>query len=78
MGEQPPRERWARVHDGPVRVVQDLIGSRWRIYEMRPVLDRRQGPVLVFESDDVVRRIRNCPDDWETMADQDLLALVEP
>ncbi|MDB4874875.1 MAG: hypothetical protein JWM41_1321 [Gemmatimonadetes bacterium] len=39
------------------------------------MLDRRSSPTLVFESDDVMRRVRDFPHDWRTLDDDRLLAL---
>jgi hypothetical protein len=48
----------------------------WLVYE-RPaqVFDRRNSPSLVFESDGVVRRVRDFPADWRALSDADLWML---
>jgi hypothetical protein len=50
-------------------------GARWLVYEHVPMLDRRSSPTLIFESDDVMRRVRDFPHDWRTLDDDRLLAL---
>jgi hypothetical protein len=50
-------------------------GERWLVYEHVPVLDRRSGPTLVFESDDVMRRVRAFPSGWRELDDDQLLAV---
>jgi hypothetical protein len=49
----------------------------WWVYEFAPAFDRRRGPVLVFESDTVVRTVRRFPSSWRTLSDEELLALSE-
>ena len=48
----------------------------WRVFELVMSYDRR-GPSLVFETDGVVRRVRNYPADWRSLPDDELLALSE-
>lgn len=47
-------------------------GVTWSVHE-----DHRcyVGPSLIFESDRIVRRVRNYPTTWEHLADADLIAL---
>jgi len=53
-------------------------GSRWEVYEfVHPALDRRSGPVLVFESDTLMRLVRTFPENWRDLSDDDLLSLSE-
>lgn len=53
-----------------------LDHEEWRIYELGPAsYDRRGGNTLVFESDGVIRRVRNYPADWRSLSIADLLAL---
>lgn len=48
----------------------------WRIYELSPAsYDRRGSNTLVFETDGVIRRVRNYPEDWRTLSVPELLAL---
>ena len=50
--------------------------TRWLVYELPPhQFDRRTTPSLVFESDYVVRRIRDYPADWRDLGDDELFAL---
>ena len=50
--------------------------EEWRVYELpAPFYDRRGGNTLVFESDTVVRRVRNFPDTWRALSAPDLLRL---
>ena len=50
--------------------------EEWRIYELGPgSYDRRGGNTLVFETDGVMRRVRNFPDDWRKLSPAALLAL---
>ena len=51
-------------------------GVRWLIYELPPLpLDRRTSPSLVFESDNVIRRVRNYPIGWRALSDEELIEL---
>jgi len=48
----------------------------WLVYELPPpAFDRRRGASLVFESEDVMRRIRQYPPNWRQLSDEDLFAL---
>lgn len=50
--------------------------EEWRIYELAPgVFDRRGSNTLIFESDGVMRRVRNYPADWRDLSDSELLSL---
>lgn len=51
-----------------------LAGEDWLVYELMMPYDRR-GPTLVFESEDIVRRVRTYPPEWRELADDDLFAL---
>lgn len=51
-------------------------GVRWLVYEQPAIsYDRRSGASLIFESDSVVRRVRNYPPEWRQLSDCELLAL---
>ena len=51
-------------------------GIHWRVAEREfPLPDRRTGRFLIFESEEVVRRVRNYPLDWYSWDDGDLYAL---
>ena len=50
--------------------------EEWRVYELSPAsYDRRGSNTLVFESDGVMRRIRNYPENWRSLSVEELLAL---
>jgi hypothetical protein len=58
---------------GRLVVVQ---GVRWLVYDLPPLtFDRRKTPSLVFESDNLIRRLRNFPAKWRGLSDKDLFAL---
>lgn len=40
-----------------------------------PALDRRAGRSLIFESDEIVRRVREYPADWFDLAEEALYRL---
>ena len=50
-------------------------GALWLVYELASSYDRRHAPCLIFESDNIVRRVRNFPANWRELSDDDLLAL---
>jgi hypothetical protein len=53
-----------------------LDHEEWRVYELGPgAYDRRGSNSLIFESDGVVRRVRQFPADWRSMSPEALLAL---
>lgn len=60
----------------PARVFVDRDGARWHVSE-RPFsdYDRRSGLSLIFASDSAVRRVRQYPTDWSSLADEELIAL---
>ena len=48
----------------------------WIVYELPPdVFDRRKSPSLVFESQEAIRRVRNYPQEWRDLSDEDLFAV---
>ena len=50
--------------------------EEWRVYELGPGSYDRRGPnSLIFESDGVVRRVREFPADWRSLSPKALLAL---
>lgn len=63
----------------PARVrLLDADGHRWRVHETpAPNFDRRSTPHLVFDSETVVRRVRNFPANWFELSDQALYALTD-
>jgi hypothetical protein len=53
-----------------------IDGVEWLVYEWREQeLDRRSGTSLVFESETTVRRVREYPESWRTLTDEQLAAL---
>ena len=63
-----------RHHESAVRFIR-TVDAEWRVYEQVSVYDRRQAPDLVFESDGVIRRVRNYPPNWKELSDAALLAV---
>jgi hypothetical protein len=59
-----------------VRSFVDADGIRWQVTE-RPFADydRRRGLSLIFSSDGAVRRVREYPDTWFSLSDDELFAL---
>ena len=60
------------------RTARSLVsdGILWRVYELPPSqFDRRGTPSLIFESDGLVRRVRNYPPEWRALTDEALLTL---
>lgn len=56
------------------RFVRD--GVLWTVRECAPpIYDRRSRATLIFESADVVRRVRDFPPDWMTCSDGELYEL---
>ena len=50
--------------------------AHWLVYELpASTLDRRSAPTLVFESEYLMRRLRNYPSDWRELPDDELLAV---
>lgn len=53
-----------------------IEGRPWLVYELpSPQFDRRHSGALVFESEDVMRRVRNFPAHWRNLSDDDLFAV---
>jgi len=50
------------------------VGDDWLVYELLMPYDRR-GPTLVFESENIVRRVRSYPSNWRELPDMELFAL---
>ncbi len=48
----------------------------WTVYEHTPRYDRRGSPTLVFDSPEVVRRVRSFPVDGYALPDEELAALA--
>ncbi|HEX7980106.1 MAG TPA: hypothetical protein VF461_15965 [Gemmatimonadaceae bacterium] len=68
---------FARNALGPIRSVVDAAGTFWQVCEVDYSIDRRAGRSLVFESDGSVRRVRNYPEKWHELPDEELARLVE-
>jgi hypothetical protein len=62
--------------DGFQRRFVDEEGRAWRVREARvPPYDRRNGVVLLFESNEVLRIVRTYPENWRTLSNADLMQL---
>jgi hypothetical protein len=68
---------FARNAVGPTRSLVDADGTFWQVCEVEFALDRRAGRSLVFESDVSVRRVRNYPERWHALPDEELARLVD-
>lgn len=63
-----------QARDDARQLVAD--GERWLVYELPPMtFDRRTNSSLVFESETVLRRVRDYSEDWRELSDADLFAL---
>ena len=51
-----------------------IAGEPWRVFELRHTYDRR-GPSLVFESEQIIRVVRQYPEDWKSLPDNELVLL---
>jgi hypothetical protein len=60
--------------DLPRRFV-DGDGVHWSVYEHQETYDRRSRRTLVFESEYIVRRVRDFPSHWRELSDEELVAL---
>lgn len=52
-----------------------VSGVRWTVYEHAIVYDRRATVTLVFESIELIRRVRTFPPDWRHLSDEALFSL---
>jgi hypothetical protein len=60
----------------PVRFFIDSDGVGWHVREQPfSEYDRRRGRSLIFASESAVRRVRDYPDDWHTLPDEQLALL---
>jgi hypothetical protein len=58
------------------RTIVDHQGRVWFVREMRtPPYDRRGSDSLVFLTDEVMRRVREYPPDWQSLSDEALYEL---
>ena len=72
----PIRSYWVlqQARDGARQLVADV--EQWLVYELPPMtFDRRSTSSLVFESETMLRRVRDYPEDWRELSDADLFAL---
>jgi len=65
----------ARAEPGRVRRFVDDAGVAWRVFEHVPEVGRRGQPSLIFESSNVLRRVRGYPENWHELADDQLTRL---
>ena len=50
--------------------------GQWHVYEVESgPYDRRSGFSLIFESDGVLRRVRDYPPEWRELSDAELMAV---
>lgn len=70
--EPDPLEPTIHKGESPIRVI-NTDETEWRVYEQVATYDRRRRPDLVFESDGVIRRVRNYPTNWVELTDEELL-----
>ena len=50
--------------------------GQWHVYEVESgPYDRRSGRSLIFESDGVLRRVRDYPSDWRELSDAELMVV---
>jgi hypothetical protein len=69
--QTPPRPR--RQDDLRRRYFHDAEGQDWEVSEASlPAYDRRSGSCLIFESRDVIRRVRNFPSNWFELSEREL------
>jgi len=71
------REEVDLSHDERVRSFW-ADGHYWRVHEIpAPRFDRRGGSHLIFESIEIVRRVRDFPENWMELPDEELYALCD-
>jgi hypothetical protein len=75
-GELPPGTV-ARSRERESRTFKDRDGVWWRVFELpaHRTPDARWERCLIFESEQIVRRVRAFPDDWYTLSAAELEAL---
>jgi len=76
VSRNDPRE--TQADDSPARTVRvfEAGGLRWTVREVPyPPTDRRSGTCLIFDAGTVIRRVRNFPLHWDTLADDELYTL---
>jgi hypothetical protein len=63
----------ARQDEAHRRYFRDETGGEWEVREVAlPAYDRRSGSCLIFESRDVIRRVRTFPPNWFELSERDL------
>jgi hypothetical protein len=72
QSEPDPLEPRTHNAESPIRVI-NTEDAEWRVYEQVATYDRRRRPDLVFESEGVIRRVRNYPPNWVDLTDEELL-----
>lgn len=78
MSRSPDDSSQTRKHDQAELHTRRILagGEVWVVREVpAPSFDRRGGTHLIFESADVMRRLRVFPADWLTLRDDELYAL---
>jgi len=78
LSTSPDTEGGERPSTQPAREVRRLTadGIVWQVHEIKaPRFDRRRVVHLIFESPEIVRRVRVFPADWQTLDDDALYAL---
>jgi len=70
---EPPFRHVQEAQRTARRLVID--GQMWLVYELPSTFDRRSTPSLVFEHESSIRRVRNFPEAWRTLSDEELIAL---
>ena len=71
----PRRPHAADATSADERRFLTMDGVRWTVRLLANTYDRRSRPDLVFESDYVVRRVRDYPENWRELPDEALFAL---
>lgn len=75
MAEHQPLASLLREAQKTARQIE-VDGCLWLVYELPAMpFDRRSSPSLVFETDHVVRRVRDYPSDWRSLSDDELFVL---
>src|SRR3954469_11190249 len=76
--EQRPVTNDVRQHDPPRRYFRDEDGRNWEVrLEPMPAFDRRAGHCLIFESLDIIRRVRSVPGNWFDLNESELRELSQ-
>ena len=73
-GPRDQEARRAQCHGGSRQII--VADRHWRVYEREDAYDRRRGCMLVFESTDVLRLVRQYPPNWRDLSDEELLDLT--